>query len=133
MTTSSNLPEINTAELSPSDGIDDGTASYLDAADDDLEKELMSDFSKLQINSSDCPRTFSPIGSERTSPEQGLQCDKLAKGFLMYSEQLVKIFQNNGSKITKFLITYRYAFDLWEDTESCMYKSLKDFTKTAFS
>ena len=71
MTTSSNVPEINAAEVSPSDGISDGTAAYLDAADDDLEGELMSDFSKLQINSSDCPRTFSPIGSERTSPEQG--------------------------------------------------------------
>lgn len=75
MTTSSDLPEINAAEISPSDGIGDGTAAYLDAADDDLEGELMSDFSKLQINSSDCPRTFSPIRSERTSPEQGLQCD----------------------------------------------------------
>ena len=70
MTTSSNVPEINAAEVSPGDGIGDGTAA-LDAADDDLEGELMSEFSKLQINSSDCPRTFSPIGSERTSPEQG--------------------------------------------------------------
>ena len=74
MTTSSNVPEINAAEVSPGDGIGDGIGdgtAALDAADDDLEGELMSDFSKLQINSSDCPRTFSPIGSERTSPEQG--------------------------------------------------------------
>lgn len=75
MTTSSDLPEINAAEISSSDGIGDETTAYLDAADDDLDGELMSDFSKLQINSSDCPRTFSPIRSERTSPEQGLQCD----------------------------------------------------------
>ena len=75
MTTSSDLPEINAAEIFPSDDIGDRTAAYLDAADDDLEGELMSDFSKLQIDSNDCPRTFSPIGSERTSPEQGLQCD----------------------------------------------------------
>ena len=72
MTTSSDFPEINTPETSLSDDISDGTAAYLDAADDDLEGELMSDFSKLQIDSNDCPRTFSPIGSERTSPEQGL-------------------------------------------------------------
>lgn len=75
MTTSSDLPEINAAEISSSDGIGDETTAYLDAADDDLDGELMSDFSKLQINSGDCPRAFSPIGSERTSPEQGLQCD----------------------------------------------------------
>ena len=73
MTTSSDLPEINAPEISPSDDISDGTAAYLDAADDDLDGELMSDFAKLQIDSNDCPRTFSPIGSERTSPEQGLQ------------------------------------------------------------
>lgn len=75
MTTSSDLPDINALEISPSDDIGDGTAAYLDGADDDLNRELMSDFSKLQINSNDCSRTFSPIGSERTSPEQGLQCD----------------------------------------------------------
>jgi len=73
MTTSSDLPEINAPEISPSDDISDGSAAYLDAGDDDVEGELMSDFSKLQIDSNDCPRTFSPIGSERTSPEQGLQ------------------------------------------------------------
>lgn len=70
MTTSSDLPEINAPEISPSDDISDGSAAYLDAGDDDLEGELVSDFSKLQIDSNDCPRTFSPIGSERTSPEQ---------------------------------------------------------------
>ena len=76
MTTSSDdLPEINVPEVSPGDNIDinGDTAAYLDAPDDDLETEILSDFSKLQINSNDCPRTFSPIGSERTSPEQGLQ------------------------------------------------------------
>lgn len=73
MAASADLPEINAPELSPIDDIDGGTAAYLDAPDDDLDAELMSDFSKLQIDSSDCPRTFSPIGSERTSPEQGLQ------------------------------------------------------------
>ncbi|XP_078357818.1 uncharacterized protein LOC144642671 isoform X1 [Oculina patagonica] len=70
MTTSSDLPEINVPEISPLDDINGGTAAYLDAPEDDLDVELMSDFSKLQIDSSDCPRTFSPIGSERTSPEQ---------------------------------------------------------------
>lgn len=73
MTTSSDLPEINAPEISPLDDISGGTAAYVDAPDDDLDAELMSDFSKLQIDSRDCPRTFSPIGSERTSPEQGLQ------------------------------------------------------------
>lgn len=73
MTTSFDLPEINAAEISPIDEISDENAAYLDVADDDLDGELMSDFSKLKIDSNDCPRTFSPIGSERTSPEQGLQ------------------------------------------------------------
>lgn len=73
MAASADLPEINAPEISPIDDIDGGTAAYLDAPDDDLDAELMSDFSKLQIDSSDCLRTFSPIGSERTSPEQGLQ------------------------------------------------------------
>ena len=78
MTTSSDLPEINAPEISFVNDIKGGIAGYQDVPNDDLEMELMSDFSKLQINSNDCPRTFSPIGSERTSPEeQGLQFNLL--------------------------------------------------------
>ena len=74
MATSSDLPEINTPEMcEPVDDISGGSAAFLDAPDDELDAELMSGLSKLQIDSGDCPRTFSPIGSERTSPEQGNQ------------------------------------------------------------
>ncbi|KAM7431597.1 Transforming acidic coiled-coil-containing protein 2 [Porites harrisoni] len=59
------LPEIVHPEI-PSIG--DVNAEGADNMD--LDTELMADFSKLQIDPSDCPRTFSPIGSERTSPEQ---------------------------------------------------------------
>lgn len=61
------LPEIVHPEI-PSIG--DVNAEGADNMD--LDTELMADFSKLQIDPGDCPRTFSPIGSERTSPEQGL-------------------------------------------------------------
>jgi len=62
------LPEIVHPEI-PSIG--DVNAEGADNIND-LDTELMADFSKLQIDPGDCPRTFSPIGSERTSPEQGL-------------------------------------------------------------
>ena len=62
------LPEIVHPEI-PSTG--DVNAKGADNINE-LDTELMADFSKLQIDPGDCPRTFSPIGSERTSPEQGL-------------------------------------------------------------
>ena len=70
MATSSDLPEIVQPEISASDDGNDMSAAL--SEDDDLDTTLMSDFSKLQIGADDCPQTFSPIGSERTSPEQGL-------------------------------------------------------------
>ena len=36
-----------------------------------LEKPESSDSNKLEVNTDDSPRAFSPIGSERTSPELG--------------------------------------------------------------
>ena len=73
MATSSDLPEIVRPELPASEDMNDETAATnVVDDDDDLESTLMSDFSKLQIGAADCPQTFSPIGSERTSPEQGL-------------------------------------------------------------
>lgn len=63
---SDDLPEIVHPEIP---GIEDAAINE-PGNDDDLDTELMSDFSKLQIVANDCPRTFSPIGSERTSPEQ---------------------------------------------------------------
>ena len=75
MATSSDLPEIVQPEISASDDGSDVSAALNVpdmTEDDDLDTTLMSDFSKLQIGADDCPRTFSPIGSERTSPEQGL-------------------------------------------------------------
>ena len=64
---SDDLPEVVHPEIP---GIEDAAINE-PGNDDDLDTELMSDFSKLQIVANDCPRTFSPIGSERTSPEQG--------------------------------------------------------------
>ena len=73
MATSSELPDIVHPELPASgDMNDESVATNVADDDDDLESTLMSDFSKLQIGAADCHQTFSPIGSERTSPEQGL-------------------------------------------------------------
>ena len=72
MTTNADHPEIDGSEMSV-DNITQGSEGHQNGPNDDLDTELMSDFSKLQINSNDCPRAFSPIGSERVSPdEQGL-------------------------------------------------------------
>ena len=72
MTTNADRPEIDESEMSVSN-IMQGSEGHQNGPNDDLDTELMSDFSKLQINSNDCPRTFSPIGSDRASPdEQGL-------------------------------------------------------------
>ena len=72
MTTNADHPEIDESEMSVGN-ITQGSVGHQNGPNDDLDTELMSDFSKLQINSNDCPRTFSPIGSDRASPdEQGL-------------------------------------------------------------
>lgn len=71
METSCEIPEIVPPEIPV--GGDDLSVETLTTnvtEDEELDSELMSDFSKLQIGTADCPRTFSPIGSERTSPEQ---------------------------------------------------------------
>ena len=67
MSTISDLPEIIHPEILATSDMNDESDDV-----DDLESTLMSDFSKSQIGAGDCPQTFSPIGSERTSPEQGL-------------------------------------------------------------
>lgn len=69
MTSNADDSEIDGSQLSVSN-ITQGSEGHQNEPNDDLDSELMSDFSKLQINSSDCLRTFSPIGSERTSPDQ---------------------------------------------------------------
>ena len=75
METSSEIPEIVPPEIPVGgDNLNVETLTTNVTEDDELDSELMSDFSKLQIGTADCPQTFSPIGSERTSPEQGLLC-----------------------------------------------------------
>ena len=72
MNSSPELPEINSAGhvgISPN-VYDDG--SVPEVPDEDLEAEIHSEFSKLQVANRNCSQTFSPIGSARTSPEQGL-------------------------------------------------------------
>lgn len=69
MTSNADDSEIDGSQLSVGN-ITQGSEGHQNEPNDDLDSELMSDFSKLQINSSDCLRTFSPIGSERTSPDQ---------------------------------------------------------------
>lgn len=65
------LPEIVHPELPAIDDVNNENTTVNAPDDNDLDTELMPDFSKLQIAANDCPRAFSPIGSERTSPEQG--------------------------------------------------------------
>ena len=74
MATSSVVPEVVPQEI-PSGAAnmnEESAAPPNDVDNDDLDSSLMSGFSKLQIGSADCPRTFSPIGSERTSPQEGI-------------------------------------------------------------
>lgn len=69
MTTISDVPELPPEEPPAPGGVNDTPSGV--ANSDDLDSSLMSGFSNLQIGNGDCPQTFSPIGSERTSPEQG--------------------------------------------------------------
>lgn len=69
MTTNSDFPELPPEELPAGSDVNDTPSGVVNS--DDLDSSLMSGFSNLQIGNGDCPQTFSPIGSERTSPEQG--------------------------------------------------------------
>ena len=81
MNSSPEFPDVESGidiGVSP-DGYDDddaalslGNLQLSKVPDQEVEQEMNSEFSYLQVNSSDYPRMFSPIGSERTSPEQGL-------------------------------------------------------------
>jgi len=68
MTTNSDFPELPPEELPAGSGVNDTPSGVVNS--DDLDSSLMSGFSNLQIGNGDCPQTFSPIGSGRTSPEQ---------------------------------------------------------------
>lgn len=69
MTTNSDFPELPPEELAVGSSVNDTPPGVVNS--DDLDSSLMSGFSNLQIGNGDCPQTFSPIGSDRTSPEQG--------------------------------------------------------------
>ena len=91
-TSSDDLPEIVHPEIPGIEDVEGATVNE-PGDDDDLDTELMSDFTKLPIIANDCPRTFSPIGSERTSPEQGLLFSILYRehGMLLAQHQILLV------------------------------------------
>lgn len=100
MATSSVVPEVVPQEI-PSGAAnmnEESAAPPNDVDNDDLDSSLMSGFSKLQIGSADCPRTFSPIGSERTSPQEDNLTDSnedISKLLVHDEETEASVLQND--------------------------------------